>query len=185
MDRQAAHRAVPAPSSLAFSLALSLVLVVCVRLFPLAAQLTPAFDTYFQCVRPRLLAAALARSSGRCGTAAAAPNLSHNYVFCKRNGTAPRTEFGTSTHLVTQTVLGRPINAHAFRSSVITTVFSSGASQADLTTLASIMAHDPATQRNFYFKPQHSLAAVQTGQRLAERLLAPIAAPVAAPFNGP
>lgn len=77
-----------------------------------------------------------------------------------------------STNLVTQAVLGRPINAHAFRSSVITAVYSLGASQADMNILANIMAHDPATQRDFYYKPQHALAAVYTGQRLAEQLLA-------------
>jgi integrase len=145
-------------------------------LFPLAKQLTPAYDAYFEVVRPRLIAAALLRRSDNKAPA----DLEHDYVFCKRNGTAPRLDFSMSTNLVTQAVLGRPINAHAFRSSVITAVYSAGASQADMNMLANIMAHDPATARNFYYKPQHSLAAVKTGQRLAEQLLAAPAADAAA-----
>ena len=134
-------------------------------MFALAAELTAAYDAYLQVVRPRLIA--------RFGVAAASTSRDHDYVFMKRNGAVPRTDFSSSTCLVTQRIIGRPINAHAFRSSVITTFYSSGASQADMDMLANIMAHDPATARNFYYKPQHSQAAVQTSQRMVAQLLAP------------
>jgi hypothetical protein len=138
-------------------------------MFALAKQLTPAYDVYFQFVRPRLLAAAEERSRQRGGNAASSGT--HNYVFFKRNGTAPRMDFSSSTNLVTKSILGRPINAHAFRSCIITTLYASGASQADLNLLARVMAHSPETQRNFYYKPQHSQAAVHMGQRLVDQLL--------------
>lgn len=133
-------------------------------MFALADELTSAYDAYLQVVRPRL---------ARSGVAATNASADHNYVFMKRNGSVPRTDFSSSTCLVTQSIIGRPINAHAFRSSVITTFYSAGASQADMDVLANIMAHDPATARNFYYKPQHSQAAVQTSQRMVAQLLAP------------
>jgi len=127
-------------------------------MFALASELTPAYDHYLQCVRPRLLA---------LSTQAA----QHDYVFFKRSGAAPRSDFSSSTCLVTQQVLGRPVNAHTFRSSLITTFYSSGATEAEMSTLASIMAHDPSTQRNFYYKPKHNSACVQIGQRMVDQLL--------------
>ena len=126
-------------------------------LFALASQLTPAYDRYLHSVRPRMLARSAA-------------DAQHDYVFFKRSG-APRTDFSSSTCLVTQQVLGRPVNAHTFRSSLITTFYSSGATEAEMSILASIMAHDPATQRNFYYKPKHSQAAQQAGQRMVNQLL--------------
>ena len=130
------------------------------RLFALASQPTPSYDHYLQSVRPRMLA--------RSATAA---DAQHDYVFFKRNGAAPRMDFSSSTCLVTQQVLGRPVNAHTFRSSLITTFYSSGATEAEMSMLASIMAHDLATQRNFYYKPKHSQAAQQAGQRMVNQLL--------------
>jgi len=124
-------------------------------LFALASQLTPAYDHYLQSVRPRMLA----RSA------------QHDYVFFKRSGAAPRTDFSSSTCLVTQQVLGRPVNAHTFRSSLISTFYSSGATEAQMSSLATIMAHDPTTQRDFYFKPKHSEAALQASQRMIDQLL--------------
>ena len=43
--------------------------------------------------------------------------------------------------------------------------------QSLMSLLASIMAHDPATQRNFYYKPKHSQAAQQVSQRMVNQLL--------------
>lgn len=131
-------------------------------MFALAVQLTPAYDVYLEFVRPHLW-----RRTALAGTGMA----QHDYVFFKRNGAAPRTDFSSSTSLVTQQILGRPVNAHAFRSSLITTFYSSGASEAEMSMLASIMAHDPATQRDFYYKPKHSEAAVQASQRMVNQLL--------------
>jgi hypothetical protein len=130
-------------------------------LFSLASELTPMFDHYLEVVRPRLLAAV------------GAAEHSHDYVFFKKNGSAPRSDFSSATTVVTQLVLDRAVNAHAFRSAVITTFYDAGASQADMDKLANIMAHDPATARNFYYLPIHTLAAVETNQRMANQLLLP------------
>jgi len=129
-------------------------------LFALASQLTPAYDHYLQSVRPRMLARSAADAAAQ-----------HDYVFFKRSGAAPRMDFSSSTCLVTQQVLGRPVNAHTFRSSLVTIFFSSGATEAEMSMLASIMAHDPATQRNFYYKPKHSQGAQQASQRMVSQLL--------------
>jgi hypothetical protein len=130
-------------------------------MFALASQLTPAYDVYLQFVRPRLLS----RAAEHIGQ--------HDYVFFKHSGAAPRSDFSASTCLVTQKVLGRPVNAHAFRASVITTFYSSGATEAEMSMLASIMAHDPSTQRNFYYKPQQNEAAKQASERMVNQLLLP------------
>jgi hypothetical protein len=37
------------------------------------------------------------------------------------------------------------------------------------------MAHDPSTQRNFYYKPQQNEAAKQASERMANQLLLPVA----------
>ena len=137
----------------------------------LAAGLTPAYDVYLEFVRPHLLARATASGTTAAALAADGSQSQHDYVFFKRNGAAPRTDFSSSTCLITQQVLGRPVNAHTFRSSLITTFYSSGASEAQMSSLASIMAHDPATQRNFYYKPKHNEAALQASQRMVEQLL--------------
>ncbi len=134
--------------------------------FALPTQLTPAYDTYLRVVRPRLLAAGA--TSAR-GAQRDAPD--HDFVYCKRDGSAPRADFSSSTCVVTMRILGKAINAHAFRSAVITTFYSSGATTAQMHILASIMAHDPETARQFYYKPMHSQAAVETGQRVLEQLL--------------
>jgi hypothetical protein len=128
-------------------------------MFALPEQLTPAYDSYLAVVRPRLLA----------GTRVA---VTHDYVFFKRNGVAPRPDFGSSTAFVTQQLIGRPINPHAFRSAVITTFYETGATQVEMDTLANIMAHDPSTARQFYYKPVLSQAALQTSQRMVQQLLA-------------
>lgn len=141
-------------------------------LFSIPALLTPAMDHYLQFVRPRMLArhvepqVAAAAAASSSATAAA-----HDYVFCKNNGTAPRAEFSTCTSLVTTQLIGRPINAHAFRSAVITTFYSANASQADMDTLANIMSHDATTARNFYYRPVHMRAAEDTAQRMIAQLL--------------
>ena len=142
-------------------------------MFALAAELTPAYDVYLEFVRPHLLARATASDTAPAAAALAADGSQsqHDYVFFKRNGAAPRTDFSSSTCLITQQVLGRPVNAHTFRSSLITTFYSSGANEAEMSSLASIMAHDPATQRNFYYKPKHNEAALQASQRMVEQLL--------------
>lgn len=152
-------------------------------LFAVPELLTPVMDHYLKHVRPRMLARQ-PRAPGASGPALAAaagssqltnPPLqlqqAHNYFFCKANGTAPRAEFSTCTSLVTMQLIGRPINAHAFRSAVITTFYSANASQADMDTLANIMSHDANTARNYYYRPAHMRAAEETAQRMMTQLL--------------
>ena len=130
-------------------------------MFAISAQLTAAFDHYLEVVRPRLLAQLPSAEA------------THDYVFVKRNGAAPRADFSACTCLVTQSLIGRPVNAHAFRAAVVTAFYETGASQSEMDVLATIMAHDPTTAKNFYYRPQIAAAAVQTNDRMAELLLQP------------
>lgn len=124
--------------------------------FALPVELTEPFDHYFHTLRPRLLV-----QSGN----------EHDYVFFKKNGTAPRADFSELTSLATQQLIGRPVNAHAFRSAVVTTFYQTGATQSQMDVLANIMAHDPATARTYYFKPQMAQAAIETGERMMDALV--------------
>lgn len=122
-------------------------------LFALAAQVTLPFDFYLNTVRPRLLLGA-----------------SHDFVFMKKNGEAPRRDFSELTSVATQQLIGHPVNAHAFRSAVITSFYNSGASQSDMDSLANIMAHDASTARNYYYRPKAAQAAVGTSDRMLDVL---------------
>lgn len=130
--------------------------------FALARELTEPYDFYLSTIRPALLQQQHHQGEG---------NQLHDYVFFKRNGSAPRADFSELTALATQQLIGRPVNAHAFRSAVITTFYKSGASQSDMDVLASLMAHDPATARTYYFRPQMAEAAVSTNERVLASLL--------------
>jgi integrase len=130
--------------------------------FAIPAQLTAAFDFYLETIRPRLIGQLLPLPEGE---------TAHDYIFVKHNGSAPRSDFSSCTNLVTQRLIGRPINAHAFRTAVVTAYYQAGASQSEMDTLASIMAHDPATARNFYFRPQFNQAAMQANDKMTELLL--------------
>lgn len=126
--------------------------------FALPLQMTRPYDHYLTVVRPRVL--------GRL-----AQYDAHAYVFFKRNGTAPRSDFSSHTNIVTLRILGRPVNAHAFRAAVITAYYETGASQTQMNTLADIMAHDPETARNFYYRPQFARASVETNDAMVNFLL--------------
>lgn len=121
--------------------------------FSLAKDLTEAYDYYLQTLRPQLL-------NGE----------THDYVFFKRNGTGPRGDFAELTAMATTLTIGEPKNPHAFRSSVITAFWSAGATQSSMNQLAHIMAHDPATARQFYFRPQMAQVAIETNNRMREVL---------------
>lgn len=136
----------------------------CMMAFP--SELTQPYDYYFERVRPELLDNSSAAK--RMGVNSV---RQHAYVFFKRNGDAPRPEFSTWTAQVTTQLLGRPINAHAFRAGVITTFYENGASQSEMDVLASLMAHDSATAKLHYFKPQFAKAAVQTNEQMTRLLL--------------
>jgi integrase len=128
--------------------------------FALPSELTCAMDHYLEVVRPRLLTA---KGGGE-----------HDYVFVKRDGSAPRTDFTACTHLITQQVLGegRAIGPHAFRSAVITAFYAAGSTtQSEMAALADIMAHDVATARAHYLRPIWAEQAVATNDKMARLLL--------------
>ena len=123
-------------------------------MFSLPLQMTAAFDYFLQVVRPRIVASP------------ATEVAQHQYVFPKRNGSAPRSDFSSCTTTVSLQLIGRSVNAHAFRSAVITAFYETGASQSEMDTLASIMAHDTTTARAFYYRPQFAAAASQSSERM-------------------
>jgi hypothetical protein len=95
----------------------------------------------------------------------------HNYVFFKKNGTAPRSDFSDLTAMACQSIIGRAVNAHAFRSAVIMLAYSApGVTQTDMDVLANIMAHSPATARNSYYKPDLMKKALGTSDRMLNLL---------------
>lgn len=127
----------------------------------LPKPLTAPFDHYLAIVRPRMLR--------QCGDVV---SRTLDYVFFRRNGTAPRTDFSSHTNAATLELIGRAINAHAFRAAIITTFYTTtGSSQSDMNLLAQIMCHDPTTARNFYFRPQFEQASVVTNQKMVDILL--------------
>ncbi len=94
--------------------------------FPLPHELTAPYDFYLDTLRPRLL-----QTSGQ----------QHDYVFFKKNGTAPRADFSELTCTATTQLIGKPKNAHAFRSAVVTAYYTqTGATQSDMNNLAHIVS---------------------------------------------
>ena len=93
-------------------------------IFPLAVELTEPFDYYLQTLRPQLL-----------------QGQQHDYVFLKRNGSAPRVDFAELTSAATTQTIGQPKNPHAFRSAVITAFYTqTGATQSNMDDLANIVS---------------------------------------------
>ena len=107
----------------------------------LAPVVTADVDFYLQHVRPQLLG-----------------SQSHNYVFCKRSGDPPGEAFDFSawTRKVCQNIIGRPINAHAFRGGVVTGFHQSGATQSEMNALSNTMGHSPATASAHYYRADKS-----------------------------
>ncbi len=91
--------------------------------FPIAQELTQAYDFYFETVRPALMGL-----------------KSHAFVFCKRTGDAPGETFDFSdwTRSVSKTIIGRPVNCHAFRSAFVTAYYQTGANQNEMNALADV-----------------------------------------------
>jgi integrase len=129
--------------------------------FSMAKELTPALDLYLGTIRPQLLG-----------------SKQHDFVFCKHNGDPPSGSFDFSdwTQGVTKELVGRPINAHAFRGGIVKTVYRTGVSQVLMNGLADAMGHDPATARNHYYRED---AEKQNGE-IHERLRGAWANPLAA-----
>lgn len=133
----------------------------CMMVLP--QELTAPYDFYLEVIRPNML-----------------KGQQHDYVYCKHDGKAPRPEFSSFTTVVTNELLGRPINAHTFRSGVITTFYESGATQGEMDVLANLMAHDAATAKTHYFRPQFAKAAVKTNTHMTRLLLQHPTRPAAA-----
>jgi len=123
--------------------------------FPLAQELTEVYDYYLDTLRPHLLGP-----------------YRHDYVFCKRSGEAPGPTFDFSdwTRSVSKALIGRPVNCHAFRGALVTTYYKSGATQNDMNALATVMAHDPATARDYYFKDDAQKQALEVNDTMREAL---------------
>jgi hypothetical protein len=136
-------------------------------LFTIPDQLTKSFDLYIKIIRPRLLQTAIGRTTKLKND----KFVDHNYMFFNNNGREPRTEFVTYTNVVTQQLIGRAVNPHAFRSAVIQAFYETGATQNDMDLLARIMSHSSNTAKDFYYRPKMTEAAIQTNQRIAEFLL--------------
>lgn len=140
----------------------------------LPIELTAPYDTYLATVRPRLLLQQQHQQQREVDEShLSSPDtrhVPHDYLFFKKSGAAPRSDFSELTALVAQELLGRPVNAHAFRAAVITAYYQAGASQGQMDVLASIMAHDSTTAKHFYFKPLMTQAAVETNKRMMEVL---------------
>ena len=128
--------------------------------FALPIQMTRPYEHYLAVVRPRIL-----------HRLRIATEQDHQFVFFKRNGEAPRSNFSSQTNSVTQRILGRQVNAHAFRAAVITAFYETGASQTQMNTLADVMAHDPTTARQYYYRPQFAKASVETNDTMLNYLL--------------
>jgi integrase len=123
-------------------------------LVPIAKELTRSISFYVETVRPTLLC-----------------NRRNDYLFLKRSGEGPREEFSSFTQLVTQDFVGVAFNAHAFRAGVITAFWQSGATEAEMVSLATTMAHDHATAKNYYFKPMLEDASRSANDRMSKILL--------------
>jgi len=121
--------------------------------FPIAQELTQAYDFYLDMVRPQLM-----------GT------KQHNFLFCTRTGDAPGVSFDFSawTRSIAQKIIGRPVNCHAFRSALVTTFYKTGATQCEMNALADVMAHDPATARDYYFKEDARKQAMEAHERMRD-----------------
>jgi len=121
--------------------------------FPIAQELTPAYDFYLSGVRPQLMG-----------------SKEHDYLFCTRTGDAPGVSFDFSawTRSIAQRIINRPVNCHAFRSALVTTFHKTGATQSEMNALADVMAHDPATARDYYFKEDARKQAMDAHERMRD-----------------
>jgi hypothetical protein len=132
-------------------------------MLPIPDKLTDYFSHYITVARATLLRLAGANITGN----------DRNYVFLKQSGAGPRPEFSEWTRYVTKTIIGRPVTAHAFRSSIITTYYENGANTAQMTDLARFMSHDPTTARQYYYKPQYTEKVLEANKQIESILMSP------------
>jgi integrase len=103
--------------------------------------LTQAYDHYIKNVRTLLLPAA----HGDVTVADA------GFVFMNKSG-GQKNDFSEWTKKITTHIIGRAINAHAFRHAVITIFYESGATAKQLHDLAGLMNHSVEVQREYYLQ---------------------------------
>jgi len=96
-----------------------------------------------------------------------------NYVFLKRDGEGPRSEFAEWTRYVSNAVIGRAVTVHAFRSSIVTAYYEAGASPAQMQNLARFMNHDVSTASRYYYRPQYTSNIHVAHERLEKLLIIP------------
>jgi len=98
------------------------------------------------------------------------------------NGDAPHedTFYSNWTKAVASEILGRPINAHAFRRGLVTFHRElPGVSQTEMDTLADLMGHDSATAKAYYYVYETKQKAMEIHERM-RRAMAASATPAAA-----
>lgn len=106
----------------------------------LPKSLTPLLDYYWHTVRVRLVAGMLRPE-----------DEDPMYLIPSRTSVSvPRTDFSRLTQRVTLQLIGKPINPHRFRTSMVTNVARSGADDVSLRNLAMNMQHTPETQQRYY-----------------------------------
>lgn len=135
--------------------------------YPLPRELTPVINLYLDSVRPRLLG-----------------GQDHDYMFCQLTGKAPHATFSYSgwTQDVAAELIGRQINAHAFRQGLITSHREQGGvSLGETTWMADFMGHSVATAQDYYYKYDARDKAMEIHERMRGTLAKnlPIAAAAA------
>lgn len=108
-------------------------------LLTLPEALSTAYDVYLSEVRPLLIVNDLPDPM---------------YVFPNRLTLQPRDDFNQWTRSVTNELIGKPINPHAFRHSLVTSMHESGAAPEQMVELASMMQHSSSTQAKYYRVPK-------------------------------
>ena len=128
--------------------------------FTIADELTGAYDHYLTVIRPKLVAYCQAQ-------------LQHAFVFCRQTGdpVGEAFDFSDWTRSVCKELIGRPINCHAFRAALVTSYYQAGATQSQMNALADVMAHDPATARNYYYKVDAQKQALEVGVQMQRAYL--------------
>jgi hypothetical protein len=135
--------------------------------------LTAHYHVYLSVVRPLLVDPA--NDSGA--------------LFVQRNNTN-RVDFTGITKAITNSILGFAVNSHAFRHALATSFYQTpGSNDKMMRDLASVMNHDPETQKNFYVHHQNlqsqeelqqTLSSIlgigQNGRSCTERTIAGVAA---------
>ena len=86
--------------------------------------LNNAYAFYLESIRPSLVKPIVNVQDGS--------EVDSGYVFLKRDGQSPRSDFSDWAKEITQLFIGRQVNAHAFRHGLITTYYQASATQSEM-----------------------------------------------------